>query len=190
MTEIIGKDIFYLREVTADDKDRIYGWRNLPEVTKYMFTDHHITKEEHDHWFAKILKDKSCKYWIIVYGREEIGLVNITDIDEVNKRCNYASYIASENLRGKGIGTLAEYDILKHVFDELGINKICAEVIAFNKAGINVHKSLGFKEEGFFRQHRNKNGHFLDVFALAILKSEWIENKPMIEKKLKTKGLL
>ena len=190
MTEIIGKNLFYLREVTADDKDKIYGWRNLPEVAKYMFTDHQITKEEHNHWFAKILKNKSCKYWIIVYAEKEIGLVNITDLDEVNKRCNYASYIVSENLRGKGIGTLAEYYILKHIFDEPGINKVCAEILAFNKAGINVHKSLGFKEEGLFRQHRIKNRQFLDVVTLAILKSEWIENKPMIEKKLKVKGLL
>lgn len=190
MTEIIGKDIFYLREVTAGDKDKIYGWRNLPEVTKYMFTDHQITKEEHNHWFGQILKNKSCKYWIIVYGKEEIGLVNITDIDDANKRCNYASYIVNKSLRGTGIGTLAEYYILNHIFDELGINKVCAEILAFNKAGINVHKSIGFKKEGLFRQLRVKNGQFVDVVALAILKSEWIENKPMIENKLKEKGLL
>jgi len=53
-----------------------------------------------------------------------------------------------------------------------------------------VHKSLGFREEGLYRQHRKKNGQFEDVVALAILKSEWDEKKPQIEKKLRSKGVI
>lgn len=191
VSEIIGKGIFYLRPVRSDDREKILHWRNLPDVSKYMYSDHQITEEEHNRWFDKIMKDgRSCKYWIIVYDKGEIGLASITDIDEVNKRGCYASYIVGQNLRGKGFGTIAEYYILRYFFEDLGLNKICAEVFSFNKAGINVHKSLGFREEGLYRQHRIKNGEFLDVVALAMLRSEWNVHKPRIEKKLRSKGVI
>jgi len=191
VSEIIGKGVFYLREVRSDDREKIYRWRNSPDVAKYMYSDHQITEEEHHRWFGEIMKDQhSRKYWIIVYDKEEIGLASITDIDDTNKRGCYASYIVGHKLRGKGIGTMAEYYILRYFFEDLGFNKICAEVFSFNKAGIDVHKSLGFREEGLYRQHRLKNGQFMDVVSLAMLKSEWDEKKPQIEKKLKARGIL
>lgn len=190
MSEIIGQGIFYLRPVRAEDREKIYRWRNSPGVSRYMYTDHRITEEEHNQWFDAVLKDQSRKYWIIVYDKEEIGLVNIAEIDEENKRCCYASYIVNEDIRGRGIGALAEYYVLKYFFEELGFNKVCAEVFSFNKAGINVHKSIGFREEGLYRQHRIKSGQFVDVVALAMLRSEWNEKKPQLEKKLKAKGIL
>ena len=190
MSEILGQGIFYLRPLRSDDRDMIYNWRNSPDVAKYMFSDHQISKEEHARWFDGAIKDPSRKYWVIVYNKEEVGLVNLADVDETNKRCCYASYIVREDLRNRSIGTLAEYYILKYFFEDLGFNKISAEVFTFNHAGINVHKSLGFQEEGLFRQHRIKNGKLLDVIALAMLRSEWDKQKTEIEKKLKAKGLL
>lgn len=191
MSEIIGHGILYLRPVQSDDRGKIYRWRNSLDVAKYMYSDQLITEEEHNRWFDGIIKDQdSRKYWIIVYDKEEIGLVNITDIDEANKRGCYASYIVGKNLRGKGIGATAEYYILRYFFEDLGFNKICTEAFSFNKAGINVHKSLGFQVEGLYRQHRIKNGQFEDVVVLSMLRSEWYEQKPQIEKKLKAKGLL
>jgi RimJ/RimL family protein N-acetyltransferase len=53
-----------------------------------------------------------------------------------------------------------------------------------------MHKNFGFQEEGLYRQHRIKNGQFVDVVALGMLRSEWNEKKSQIEKTLKAKGIL
>ena len=37
-----------LRELTEADKDMMRNWRNLPEVSKYMYTDQYITLEAHE----------------------------------------------------------------------------------------------------------------------------------------------
>ena len=190
MSEIIGEGIFYLREIRSDDREKIYRWRNSPDVAKYMYTDHQITEEEHNRWFDAILNDRSHKYWIIVYDKEDIGLVNLYDIDQHNKRCFWAFYITSQNVRGKGAGSFVEYYMLKYVFEDLAYNKLCCEVLYSNQAVVDMHKSFGFQEEGLFRQHRLKNGQFMDVVALAMLRSEWDEKKPQIEQKLKAKGIL
>jgi UDP-4-amino-4,6-dideoxy-N-acetyl-beta-L-altrosamine N-acetyltransferase len=190
MNEILGQGIFYLREIHADDREKIYRWRNMPDVAKYMYTDHQITEAEHNRWFDAILKDQGRKYWIIVCEKEEVGLVNLYDIDPLNRRCFWAFYITSKNVRGKGVGSIVEYNILKYVFEELDYNKLCCEVLSSNPAVVDMHKNFGFQQEGLYRQHRIKNGQFVDVVALAMLRSEWNEKKPQIEKKLKAKGIL
>jgi UDP-4-amino-4,6-dideoxy-N-acetyl-beta-L-altrosamine N-acetyltransferase len=190
MNEIIGQGIFYLRAIRSYDKEKIYLWRNMPEVAKYMYTDHQITEEEHNRWFDAALKDSNRKYWIIVYEKEEVGLVNLYDIDPLNRRCFWAFYIASKNVRGKGVGSIVEYHILKHVFEDLDYNKLCCEVLSSNHTVVDMHKNFGFQEEGLYRQHRIKNGQFVDVVALGMLRSEWNEKKSQIEKTLKAKGIL
>jgi UDP-4-amino-4,6-dideoxy-N-acetyl-beta-L-altrosamine N-acetyltransferase len=190
MNEIIGQGIFYLRPVRLDDREKIYLWRNMPEVAKYMYTDHQITEEEHNLWFDAVQKGSGRKYWIIVYEKEEVGLVNLYDIDPLNRRCFWAFYIASKNVRGKGVGSIVEYYILKHVFEDLDYNKLCCEVLSSNHNVVDMHKNFGFQEEGLYRQHRIKNGQFVDVVALGMLRSEWNEKKSQIEKTLKAKGIL
>ena len=190
VSDIIGKGVFYLREVRPDDREKIYRWRNSPDVAKYMYTDHHISEEEHNRWFDAILNDRNRKYWVIVHDKKDIGLVNLYDIDQNNKRCFWAFYITSQNVRGKGVGSFVEYHILKYVFEDLEYNKLCCEVLSSNQAVVDMHKSFGFQEEGLFRQHRLKNGQFMDVVSLAMLKSEWDGKKTQIEEKLKAKGIL
>lgn len=179
-----------LREMKLEDKWKIFVWRNLPEVSKYMYTDHKITESEHEEWFEHIINDRTRKYWIIVSDQEDVGLANLYNINSKNKYCYWAFYLASPNVRGKGVGSFVEYSILEYVLKNLSFNKLCCEVISFNQAVTNMHKSFGFVEEGFYRQHIFRDGEFLDVVALAILASEWNEKKPEIEERLKNKGII
>jgi UDP-4-amino-4,6-dideoxy-N-acetyl-beta-L-altrosamine N-acetyltransferase len=186
----LGKCGFYLRDICPKDKDMIRKWRNSLDVSRYMYTDHQITEEEHDRWFKSVLKDIRRKYWIIMDNREAIGLVNLYDIDEKNKRCFWAFYTSGKNTRGKGVGSIVEYYVMKYVFEGLEYNKLCCEILSINQSVTNMHKSFGFREEGVFRQHTIKNGEYVDVIALAMLKSEWDEMKPHIEARLINKGLI
>ena len=180
----------HLRDVQPEDKEKIREWRNLPEIARYMYTDHYITPEEHERWFQRIMSDPSYRYWIIVCDGVDVGLVNIYNLDQRNQRCYWAFYVADPNVRGKGVGSFVEYSILHYVFDELGLNKLCCEVLAFNEAVTNMHKSFGFQQEGLYREHIIKGGEPFDVVALAMLRKEWESRKPEMEERLRMKGLL
>ncbi len=180
----------YLRDIQSEDEERILEWRNLPEVSKYMYTDHSITVEEHRKWFEKIKTDPTKRYWIIVCDGQDVGLSNIYNLDVSNQRCYWAFYIVSPDVRGKGVGSFVEYSMLHYVFDELNLNKLCCEVLAFNEQVTNMHKKFGFKEEGFFRKHILKDGQFVDVVSLAMLRNEWEMLKTDIEDRLRKKGIL
>lgn len=179
-----------LRDVRAEDKEMIRRWRNLPDIRKYMYTDHEISPEEHAAWFAGLEGDETRRYWVITLDGEDVGLLYLYDIDRRNKRCYWGFYVASPSTRGRGVGSFVEYFTLRHVFDELGFHKLCCEVLTSNPPVIAMHKSFGFAQEGFYRQHIYKGGEFVDVVALAMLKEEWEANKPEIEARLREKGLL
>lgn len=179
-----------LRELHSEDKQMIRKWRNLPEVAKHMYTDHQITQEEHDNWFQRIMQNPTCHYWIITCDGQDVGLANIYNLDKHNMRCYWAFYVARPDLRGKGVGSFVEYFILNYVFNELMLNKLCCEVLAFNKRVINMHKKFGFSQEGIYREHIVKGGQPTDVVCLAMLRSEWEVLKPGLEARLHKKGLL
>ncbi|MBC8264048.1 MAG: UDP-4-amino-4,6-dideoxy-N-acetyl-beta-L-altrosamine N-acetyltransferase [Anaerolineales bacterium] len=182
--------MIHLRDLRPEDKEIVRNWRNSPEVSKYMHTDQYITVEAHEQWFHRTFGDDTRKYWIVTYDGQDVGLVNLYDIDHVNQRCYWAFYIAAPNMRGKGIGTFVEYEILRIVFEELKLNKLCGEIISWNERIIHIHYSFGYKKEGYLRQHIIKGGEPMDVVVIGMLREEWELNKPELEERLRKKGLL
>ena len=179
-----------LRDLRPEDKEKIRDWRNQPSVAQYQYTDHTITAEEHEKWFARAVSDPTARYWIITWNGEDVGLANLYDINRRSQRGYWAFYLAQDGFRGKGIGSAVEYLVLLHVFEELRLNKLCCEVLASNPAVVQMHKSFGFREEGRFRQHVVKGGKPADVHCLGMLRGEWLECRPLIEEQIRRKGQL
>jgi UDP-4-amino-4,6-dideoxy-N-acetyl-beta-L-altrosamine N-acetyltransferase len=172
-----------LRKVRLEDKDQLLRWRNLPEVAQYMYTDHLITSEEHERWFHRMLQDPTCQYWIIASDGQDVGVAYLYNISLQHSRCYWGFYLASPSARGKGVGSFVECFILRHVFEELKLSKLCCEVLASNPAVIKMHQSFGFKQEGFFREHIIKQAIPEDVVSLATLRREWETLKPKSERR-------
>lgn len=155
----------------------IRNWRNSSEVSKYMYTNDFITADQQKEWFRQIKDDQTKKYWIIKVDDKYVGVVNLYDIDKRNKRCYWAYYLAESSIRGKGLGRLIELNIIKYIFEDLGLNKLCCEVLSFNEIVVKIHKKYGSKIEGHFREHIFKDGEFHDILCMGILKEEWSEIK-------------
>lgn len=163
-----------LRTIREEDQEMIRQWRMMPEVTKYMYTDPVITEESQKIWFRSIAYDDSLIFWIIQYDGNDIGVLNITGIDNVNKKCDWAYYIADDSCRGKGIGGTLECNIYDYVFEHLHLNKLCCEVFTFNEKVIRLHEKYGSEIEGTRREHIIKNGEKYDIVEMAILKDKWM----------------
>jgi UDP-4-amino-4,6-dideoxy-N-acetyl-beta-L-altrosamine N-acetyltransferase len=179
-----------VREVAQEDREKIRTWRNNPKVAKYMYTDHYISSEEHECWFNRMMTDPTMKYWIIVSDAIDVGVIGLYNLDRRNRRAYWAFYLGEEGVRGKGIGSYLEYFILNFSFEELKLNKLCCEVLDINPNVVKMHKSFGFTEEGYFRQHIWKADGSHDVHCLAILAEEWATIRNEICNRLKQKGLL
>nr|WP_298686124.1 UDP-4-amino-4,6-dideoxy-N-acetyl-beta-L-altrosamine N-acetyltransferase [uncultured Dongia sp.] len=177
-----------LRPVEPGDSEKLFRWRNLPEIAKNMHTDHEISQEEHDAWFASAITNKTRKYWIIKRNDIDIGLVNIYDISPENGRCYWAIYIGEMVERGVGTGAFVEVLLLDHVFLDLGFHNLCCEVLTDNERGVRQHVKYGFVVEGVLREHIFKDNRYFDVSCLGLLRQEWLDRRFAIIKKLVDRG--
>jgi UDP-4-amino-4,6-dideoxy-N-acetyl-beta-L-altrosamine N-acetyltransferase len=166
-----------LKDIIFEDIEIIRNWRNSPEISKYMYTDDYISIEKQEKWFKNLDIDKTQKQWMIVYENEKIGVAYLYNISENFRSCYWGFYLAYHNQRGKGIGSLVENEVIEYVFNDLDYNKLLCEVLEQNNRVIKMHEKFGFRREGYFREHILKNGEYLDVVSLALLKSEWKINK-------------
>lgn len=168
-----------LVEIEESDLETLMHWRMLPEVTKYMFTEPQLTIEMQNKWFEAINNDPTCKHWIIEFENTKIGTVNLTNIDFKNSRCSWGYYI-DPLFRGRGFGKLLEYNIFDFVFNELGLNKLMSEVLAFNERVVKIKEKCGSQIEGVLRQHIKKSTAYHDVVVMGILRDEWLKRRPKI----------
>ena len=63
----------------------------------------------------------------------------------------------------------------KYAFEELRLNRINGSALSYNAPSLHVTQKVGFKQEGIARQAVYKNGEFVDVVQLGILKSDYYE---------------
>jgi UDP-4-amino-4,6-dideoxy-N-acetyl-beta-L-altrosamine N-acetyltransferase len=174
------REDFKLRKIESRDKDMILLWRNAESVRKNMYTEHVISQQEHDNWFASIKENSSAEYFIFESRGVPAGVVNVTQIDRNNGKCYWGFY--SDPEAPPGTGSTMEFLALEYIFNELGIRKLCCEVFAFNKPVIKLHKKFGFEQEGYFKQHIRKGDGYEDVESLALFGSDWSELAPRLEK--------
>jgi len=178
-----------LRPLLASDRDQILAWRNLPEVSAYMYRDSVISPDEHASWFEEAQTDRGRRYWIVTHEGNDVGLANLYGISKSDKRCSWAFYIGTDNLRGKGVGSAVEFLVLSQVFEEMAFNKLCCEVLLANEAVWRLHKKVGFHEEGRLQSQIQKGGSFHDVVLLALLVEQWPAARDCLTAKLGERGL-
>ncbi len=106
-------------------------------------------------------------------------------IDEHNSRCSWGFYIASQALRGRGLGSSAWFQTLRYAFDDLELEKVSSEVLDTNLSVIALHERFGFRREAYFRSHVRRGDERIDVIGLAMLRADWQLCRPGIEDQLR-----
>ena len=107
-----------------------------------------------------------------------------------HRRADWGWYIGETSARGRGAGRAAQALGLDVAFDGLGLEKVCAEVLADNDVALKAQAAAGFRREGYRRRHVIKDGCFRDVVLLAILADEWRERRDLVRRGLASANLI
>jgi UDP-4-amino-4,6-dideoxy-N-acetyl-beta-L-altrosamine N-acetyltransferase len=177
-----------LRAIEAGDRDRLLDWRNLPDVARWMYSDHAITPQEHARWFAGALADPGRRYWVIEADGKPVGVANLYDLTPEHSRTAWAYYLSDPSTRGQGIGAFVEYWVIEHAFGELGLTKLWCEVLIANEPVWRLHEGFGFQREALLRQHVRKDGKLTDVVGLGLLASDWAVTRDASRARLVARG--
>ena len=97
-----------------------------------------------------------------------VGTLELFNIDTDNRKAEFGLCF----LR-KGLAGIATKMFLREAFQY--INRVYVRPLAVNEQAITNAKRFGFREEGIERQAICRNGEYLDVVVLSMLKQEFNE---------------
>lgn len=179
-----------LKPMSEEDRDQVLLWRNLPEVRKWMYTDHVICRKEHDRWFDQTLRDKSRHNWVILWHGVGVGVASVSRAESDIGMYSLGIYIADAAARGSGLSAGVLTCICEQVFDLLNGEKLIAEAISVNRTAIRAYERFGFKQEGYLSSHVVKEDGPHDVVILGLLKDEWEKIRASTRVRSSSKGQL
>jgi RimJ/RimL family protein N-acetyltransferase len=153
-------DLLFYNDDQPDDRqpDSLDETRQFIERVSQSHTDRKIVH------YAIHLKDDD----------RFIGYGMMAFIDRYNRRCKLGITIGDKQQWGKGFAREVLAAVMDYCFTELGMNRIEAEVYAFNERSIRLFEGLGFQREGTMRQSVWKKGVYEDELIYGLLKSEWV----------------
>ncbi|SDX13361.1 GNAT family N-acetyltransferase [Paenibacillus sp. CF384] len=108
----------------------------------------------------------------IFYQDRYIGNISVQDINWKHRKTSIGYWLCAD-YQGKGFMTEACRTIIRHIFQELELNRIEIRVREDNARSKAVPLRLGFLQEGIIRAAEYNKGHYHDHLVYGLLKSEW-----------------
>ena len=174
-----SKNLF-IRETTFDDCKYFADWESQEIVTEFFTIDDDRDYEEIVTEFIKDSQDATKLLFTITKKPENkpIGRIVISNINDHYDSLDITRiYIADPENRGKGFGEEALRMVIEYSFINLHRERITLDHFTGNKPAANLYEKLGFKYEGVMRNAGKKNGRYIDLNLMSMLRSEYYENK-------------
>ena len=98
-----------------------------------------------------------------------VGVFNISEIVRGSFQSAYLGYYGMAALARRGLMTQALRLVVRHVFDEIGLHRLEANIQPDNLASIALVRRVGFKLEGFSPRYLRIGGVWRDHERWAVL---------------------
>lgn len=165
-----------LKRLTEDKIELVRNWRNDPKIAQFMEYREHITSDMQYKWFQKINNDRNY-YFIVEYEGQEIGLVNIKDID-YNRKCGETGiFIYDDRYLNGDVSFRCALCNIDFVFENLNLDFIYGHIMNDNRRAIRYNKVLGFRIEP------NQEG--IDKQLYTLYRDQYLKSRESIIKLLK-----
>jgi diamine N-acetyltransferase len=168
-----------LRAVEREDIPRFVEWLNDPEVTAGLLINLPLASWDETRWFENLAsRPAEGRPLAVDVGQPDgnwihIGNVGLEQIEWVNRTAEFGIFIGDKSFWNNGYGTEVTHLTLKHGFETLNLNRIYLYVFETNPGAIRAYEKAGFVHEGKLRQSIYRNGRYIDVLLMSILRSEW-----------------
>ncbi|HWI47486.1 MAG TPA: GNAT family protein [Rummeliibacillus sp.] len=163
-------DLEFLNELRNDDI--------LFELT--CGNKYYISSERDKKWIEDKIFNNYNQLYLIICSNDSgrpIGYTCATNIDYINRKCEYGGIIISKELAGNGYAFEAGLLFLDHLFGELGLNMIYTFCREDHKATIRLLEKSGFKIEGKIRDLVYKRGEFHNAYICTLLSTDYLVNE-------------
>ena len=180
---IIGKTVKLIPFTETHLRNPNYlSWLHDYEVIRYLNLPAYVKKpvsfEEVKNYVRSIIANESTFFYAVeTLDNQFIGTFKIGHIDWHAKNVNLGIMIGDKNYWGKGIGKELFSIAIEFCFSELEMHKVYGGCMGPNISMRTVFLSLGFKEEGCFRERDFFENKFSDHFHYGLLRQEYLKQK-------------
>jgi diamine N-acetyltransferase len=162
------------RPIEKGDLSQLQEWRNSDWLRPYVREYRLLSMWHQEKWFEYINESDDVEMFGIERGMpfdDFVGVCGLTNINWVNRTAEISIYVAKK-YQGKGIAGDALELLRQKALDEFGLNRLYAEIYAFNTVSIKLFESAGYTLEGRMKQHVWKNGGFHDALIYGLLRGD------------------
>jgi RimJ/RimL family protein N-acetyltransferase len=165
-----------LRALEEEDAEDCWRWFNTWEMVRHLESRYPISRPVEREIVERLTKPQANdKVFAIemIEGGLYLGNVGLHRISWEDRRATFGIFIGEKAYWGKGYGTDATRAIVRFAFDQMNLNRIDLQVLADNERGIRCYEKVGFVREGVQRQHRYREGRYVDMMMMSILREEY-----------------
>ncbi len=134
-----------LRAAMPEDMERMFQWRNMPEIVALGRTQKAVSWEDHQAWFRHTLHDPCRVLLIILLDDQPIGQVRFDQIQHEDDACEVSIYLLAA-FTGRGLGTCALKKACAIAFERLDVRRIDAVILKENRRSLSAFQKAGFQD--------------------------------------------
>lgn len=132
-----------LRAIEPHDIDKLFEWRNHPDVRSKSFNTDPVNRVEHEKWFNAKINDPDTMIYVAYCGKNDIGSIRFENKGDAVK----VSVMLNPSFVGKGFGAeIIRLAVEKFLSGKKSNKGIIAEIKKDNIASIKAFQKAGFKE--------------------------------------------
>jgi RimJ/RimL family protein N-acetyltransferase len=194
---IYGERIRF-RGVERNDLSTFINWYNDPEVLRGISVYLPFSMADEEDWFEGMRKRPADEHNLAIEvslpreqadlsgervgetaneGGEErwklIGSCGFFNLDQRNRSSEFGIMIGEKSYWNKGYGTESVRLLCQHGFNTLNLNRIYLRVFENNPRAIRAYEKVGFSHEGRQRQAEFRDGKYIDIIVMSMLKDEF-----------------
>jgi RimJ/RimL family protein N-acetyltransferase len=166
-----------LRAMRDDDADALFAVFSDPEAMRYWSTAP-IRDIEQIRERIRLVRDwfaarEGIQWAIALVGDDRcIGTATLLNLSIPNARAEFGCSLA-RMLWGQGLAREGVARMLRFGFDQLGLERIEADIDPRNRSSIALVERLGFEREGLLRARWRVGGEVQDSAMYGLLRDEF-----------------
>ncbi|HJZ49075.1 MAG TPA: GNAT family protein [Roseiflexaceae bacterium] len=170
-----------LATLTADDLPAIAGWHDDAGFAR-MFDARPATPKTAgalESWLEDYSRSTNGFLFAIrlLESDELLGFVELESILWAHQHAWLSIAIGDPARQGQGYGGEALELALQFAFQELNLHRVQLTVFNYNQRAIALYEKLGFRREGVYREHIQRDGARYDMYLYGILRPEWLARR-------------
>jgi RimJ/RimL family protein N-acetyltransferase len=173
---LIGQRV-YLRPLERADAPLLQTWINDQDVIRNLLNFRPMNLQGEEEFLDKVTRDPDLLILGIALRSDDrlIGNVVLHRIQSRDRQAGFGILIGEKAEWSRGYGTEATRLIVRYAFNVLNLNRVWLHVLADNQRGQRAYEKVGFKVEGVLRQAGFREGRYMDMITMGILRGELIE---------------